>query len=198
MLQLLQVHRLYLVVKAARVRLLEGIVLQRNDELLLLEVDLLKRQGSIAVLLVVGFFVVCSVVQGECEVSLVLRHLHKRRVGECKTCVALALGVVVHHHTVHHICLLVSVVDSEDVALDTVVECTGRDLDLFLCLSDVVTKSVDLVVRYRDEVVGDEECSDTDDNAYESERDEDTLERNTCSLDGEELVVLAERSQRHH
>ena len=73
--ELSQIHGLYLVVEAAGVRLLESIVLQRDDHFLLMEIDLLELKGSVTVLLVVGLLVVCAVVEGEGQIVLALCHL---------------------------------------------------------------------------------------------------------------------------
>ena len=156
--ELLEVHRLHLVLVSACVRLLEGVVLERDDDLLLVEVNLLELQSGVTILLVICLFVVGSVVELEGEEGLVLGHLHHGRVCDRETCVAFVLGVVVYHHTAHHVCLFVAFIDPQNISFDTVIEGSGRYLYLFLCLTDVFPELVDLVVCYRNKVVGNEEC----------------------------------------
>ena len=110
----------------------------------------------------------------------------------------LVLGMVVHNYPVHDSGLVVSVVYAEYVAVDSVIEGSCRDLDLFLGPSDVVPESVYLVVRHRDEVVGNEEGADADHDTRYAERNKHSLQGYSRSLDGQELVVLAQRTQRHH
>ena len=68
MIQLLEVHGFDLVVEAGRVGLVEGVVLQRNDHLLPVEIDFLELEGGVPVLAVVGLLVVRTVVEDEGEV----------------------------------------------------------------------------------------------------------------------------------
>ena len=106
--------------------------------------------------------------------------------------------MVVYHHSVHHVGLVVPFIDAENVSLDTIIERSGRDLDLFLSLSDVVPKRIDLVVCDRDEIVGNEECAYADHSTYKPQRNKYALKRNAGRLYGKELVVLSQCSQCHH
>ena len=163
-----------------------------------MEVDLLHLEGGVPVLLVVGLLVVGSVVKGEGKVSLVLRHTHFCRVGDGQADVAFLLGVVVHHHPVHHSGLVVILVHAENISLDTIIEGTCRDLDLVLGLSDVVPEGIYLIICDREEVVGHEEGTDADDQADHRKRQEHSLKGYAGSLDGQELVVFTERTECHH
>ena len=98
----------------------------------------------------------------------------------------------------HHTSLVISVIDTKNITIYAIVEGTGRNLDFFLRLADIISKSIDLVVRHRHKIIRDEECTDADYQAGCTERHKHSLQRNTGSLDGEKLVVLAESSQRHH
>ena len=163
-----------------------------------MEVDLLKLEGRVAVFLGVGLLVIRSVEKREREVCLVLGHLHHGGIGDGKAGVSFVLCVVVHHHAMHHAVVVVSAVHSEDVAVDTVVKGSSRNLDLILGLADILSKLVDVVVGYRDESVADEESTDTDAQTDDSKRDEDSLQGDSGCLDGKELVILSELSESHH
>ena len=106
--------------------------------------------------------------------------------------------MVVDHHTVHHTGLVISLVDTQDVAFDAVVESSGRNLDLFLRLADIISESIYLVECHRHKVIRYEECTDTDNKTSCTQRHQDSLKRHSGSLDCQKFVVLPKRSQCHH
>ena len=46
--------------------------------------------------------------------------------------------MVINQHAMHDSGLVVLGVDTEHIAVDAVVECSGRDIDFFLGLADIV------------------------------------------------------------
>ena len=106
--------------------------------------------------------------------------------------------MVIDHHPVHHAGVVVAAVHAQYVPLDAVIEDAGRDLDLVLCLVDVVAEGVDLVVSDRYQVIGRIESQDADDCGGYEQRRHDPHERDASALDGDELVVLAHLSYGPH
>ena len=165
----------------------------------------MQLQGGVSVVLLVGLLIVGAVVHPECQVveevqgkvGLVLGHLHYRRIGQRKTCVALPV-MVVEHHIFHHPSLVVAASDPEDISLDSIVECSGRDLDLFLGLADVIPQREDLVVGDRYKVVDDEESADADEERGDENRQHHPENRHSGRFQGDELVVLAHIPDGHH
>ena len=116
--------RLDCVAEAVVLRFLEGIVLQGDDELLLPEGDFLELVLHLTALALVALLIVDSVVKRENQVVLLLGKAHHGRVGKGHGVVALLVGVVIHHHAVHHPAFLVLVVHTKYVTFDSVVEGT--------------------------------------------------------------------------
>ena len=106
--------------------------------------------------------------------------------------------VVVDHHVVHHSGLVIAVLDAEDVSFYAVIERSCRNLYLLLCPSDVVAKSVNLVICHRNEVVRDEERADTYREANYAYRKKDAGEGYACGLHRQQLVAFGEVAERHH
>ena len=65
MVQLLEVHRIDFVIISYGVGFLKSIVFQRDNHLLLLEINLLKLESRISVFLCICFLIIASVVQNE-------------------------------------------------------------------------------------------------------------------------------------
>ena len=106
--------------------------------------------------------------------------------------------MVINHCPVHHSGLVVPVFDPKHIAIDTVIERTGRNLDFLLCAPDVVPQGENLIICYRNKIVGNEEGTYADNERSYRQGDEDSFERYSSRLDGKELVVLCERTYRHH
>ena len=106
--------------------------------------------------------------------------------------------MVVEHHVLHHARLVVTASYPEDVAIDSVIEGSGRDLDLFLRLSDVVPEGEYLVVGDRDEVVDDEECADADEEGGDEDRAHHPEDGHAGGLQSDQLVVLTHVAYGHH
>ena len=168
-----QVHGTDLLPVAGAVGVVEGVVLQRDDHFLAVELDALQGQGSVPVLAAVLLLVVHSVKHLEGEVVLGLGHADDAAVGHGEAGVALVVRVVVHLDVVHHARLLVAPVDAEDVSLDAVVERARGDLDLALGTADVVAHGVNLVDGVGDQAVSHIEGADTDEHAHDGHRDQD-------------------------
>lgn len=151
--ELCKVHCPYLVAELGLLRLLEGVVLQRDYHLLVAEIGLLQLKRGIPVIHLVRLGIVYSAEHLEREVILALGHLEHCGIRDRKADIALARGMVIDQNSVHHIRLVVLRVDSQHISVNAVVESSGRDIDFLLCLSDVITKRENLVVGDRDEVV---------------------------------------------
>ena len=196
--QLRNIHGVGLVAEAAGVALFEGVVLQRNHQILTLEIDVLQLPRGVAVLTHIGFGVVGSAIEGEGKVVLCLAHLHHCGVCQGEGGVALVRRVVIYHHVIHHAGLLVLVADTEDVTVDAVVERACGNLDFVLCLADIVAEGVYFVVRLGDEVIADEEGAYRYDDGGGEEGKEDAGKGDAGGLDGHELVVFAHLPHSHH
>ena len=159
--QLFEIHCLNLISETSFVRLLESVILKRNDKSLLVEIYLLKLKRSVTVVPIVCLLITRAVEHLESQIVLGLGHLHLRRIRKSETGVAFASGVIVDHHLVHHLGSVTARLHPENVPLNTVVESSGRNLDFLLGLTDVITKSVDLVVGKRHQVVGCEKRTHT-------------------------------------
>ena len=106
--------------------------------------------------------------------------------------------MVIEHYTLHHSCGLIPVLDTQDIAVDSVVEYSRRNLDLFLRLPYVLPERVDLVVGLGNKGVDDEECRDGDDyGGYEQGSHHPEHGHSGC-LEGNELVVLSHAAHCHH
>ena len=178
--------------------MVEGVVFQRNNQLLAAEVYPLKGQGGVPVLALVVLLVVGAVVKLEGKVVLALGHLDDAAVRYRDAGVALAHGVVVHLDVVHHSGGLVPLVNAEDVTVDAVVEGAGGDFDLALCAADIVPHGVDLVDGVGHKAVADEECADGNEDGHDDHWREHPAQGNTGSLDGGELELLAHLPKGHH
>ena len=185
------------VVETGGVGLLEVVVLQRDEELLPVEVDVLQDQRRVVVAQGVVFAVGGSVEEGEGQVFLAPGHLEDGGVGHRHGDVALAGGVVVDLDVVEHPARLVLVADPEDIALDAVVEGPRRDLDLVLGAGDVVAQGVDLVEGVRHEPRADHIGAAADQQHEHAQRQEDAPERDAGSADGHQLAALAELTDGH-
>ena len=155
LLQLVEAHRLDLLSITGRIRVLEGIVLQGDNHFLAGETESLEAEGGVAVLLGVGLLIIDPVEKLEGQVILGLGHLHHRTVRDGQVGVALVSGMVIDHNSIHHSALLVALLDTEDIALDAVIEGPDGDFDLGLGTADIVAHRIDLVDRIRDETVTD-------------------------------------------
>ena len=144
--QLREAHGLHLVSELGFVGFLEGVVLQRDNHVLLTEIDSLELQRGVTVGHLVGFLIIGSAEELERQVILRLGHLYHCRVRQGYTYVTLVCSVVIDHDSMHVAGLVIFRVDSQDISVDSVVESSGRNVDFLLCLSDVVAECVNLVV----------------------------------------------------
>ena len=135
----------------------EGVVVEVDDELLLLEFQFVEFQGGIPEGHTVALLVGDSVEEVEYQMALVGRDSHLARLGQGDSRVAVVSGVVVDEQLVHQLGLVVPLLDAEDVAFDAVIEGSGGDFDLLLGVGDVLPEGVDLVVCHRNQVIGGEE-----------------------------------------
>ena len=186
-----------LVVEAGGIRLLETIVLERDQKLLPGKVDVLQHEARVVVAQGVVLAVGGAVVEGESQVFLAFGHLEDGGVGDGDGDVALVGGVVIDLHAVEHLAVLVLVVHPEDVAFDAVVEGPGRDLDLILGLGDVVAQGVDLVEGVGHHVRTDDVGADGDQGGSEGNRDDDAAERDAGGLDRHQFGVLGQLADGH-
>ena len=136
-------------------------------------------------------------IEGEGEIILVLAHLHHGGIGKRKGGVALACGVVVDHHPVHHAVVILGF-GAQHVTIDAVVEGARRNLDLVLRTADVIAQGIDLVPGDRHQVVADIEGSDADEHRCYHQRQHHPRERNAGTLDGHQLVMVAHLPEHHH
>ena len=106
--------------------------------------------------------------------------------------------MVVDHHPVHDSCVVVTLVHTQDISVDTVVERLCRNLDFLLGLADIGSELVYLVISYRNQVVRYEESSDAYHKTCRCQRNHHSLQGYSGSLDGKKLIVLTKLSHRHH
>ena len=151
--ELIQVHCPYLVAELGLFRLLESIVAQRDNHVLPPEIHSLQLERCVPVAHLVGFLIVDAAEHLECQIILRLGHLYHRRIGNRHADIALAGGMVINQHAMHDSGLVVLGVDTEHIAVDAVVECSGRDIDFFLGLADIVAQRENLVVRHRHQII---------------------------------------------
>ena len=90
MLQLLDIHGSHLISILGLLGFLEGIVLERNNHILLTECDLLELQRSVPIGHIVGFLIIYSAKQLESQIILRLGHLQHSRISESHAGVALS------------------------------------------------------------------------------------------------------------
>ena len=150
------IHALHLVSETAGIRLLESVIAQGYDKFLAGEIDVLQLKGGVPVFLGVGLLIVGPVEKGEREVVLVPAHLHEGGIGKCQGSVAFVGTVVVNHHAVHHAALVILAVHAQDVAVDAVVEGSGRDFYFVLGASDIVAERINLIESLGHQIVADE------------------------------------------
>ena len=196
--ELVKAHTLGLVGETGRVGFLEGVVLEGDYEFLPRKVDTAQGEGRVAIRHLVGLLIVGAVEQRERKIILGLGDLEQRGVGDDDSRVAAVHCMVVHLHLIHHAGLVVAALHAEHVALDTVVECSRRNLDFALCTGDIVAKSEYLVVGLGHQVVAHEEGSDADNRGSDDERSNEPSERYAGCLDGHKLFVFAHLADDHH
>ena len=105
--------------------------------------------------------------------------------------------MVVNHHSVHDSRFVVFALDTQHIAVDSVVESTGRNIDFLLRLSDILTQRINLIVRDRNKIVHSEKRQDTDDNRADYQRPQNPVQGNTCGLHGYKLIVLSHLTDSH-
>ena len=194
----LQVHGTDLLSVPGGVRMMERIVLQRDNHFLIAEMDSLEGQGGVPVPAFVVLLVAGAVVEMEGEVVLALGHLYDAAIGNRDAGVAPANRVVVHLDVVHHSGGLVPVFDAEDVALDTVVEGSGGDFNFALGAADIVPHGINLVDGVGNQAVADKECADAHQHCDYYHRNEHPHKGDAGGLDGGELELLSHLPQGHH
>ena len=177
---------------------MECIVLQRNHQVLSLEMHSLESQRGVPVFAFVVFLVVGAVVKMEGKVVLALGHLYHAAVRYRDAGIALSNRMIIHLDLIHHAGVLVPVFHAEDIALDAVVEGSGGDFDLGLGAADIVPHGVYLIDGIGDQAVGDEEGAYGDENGHDDHGDEHPEQGNAGCLDGSELELLSHLPQRHH
>ena len=106
--------------------------------------------------------------------------------------------MVIDHDSVEHVGLLVLAVHPEYIAVDAVVEGSGRDLDLVLGAADVVSQRENLVVCLRNQPVPDEEGADRYQERRGDQRGDNAGERHAGGLYRKQLVVLGHLPDDHH
>ena len=196
--EVLQAHGADLLSVAGAVGVVEGVVFQRNHQILSLEMHSLEGQRGVLVLALVVFLVVGAVVKMEGKVVLALGHLDHAAVRHRNAGVALSNSMVIHLDPVHHAGGFVPVLYAEDIALDAVVEGSGGDFYLRFCTADIVPHGVYLVDGVGDQAVRNEEGAHGDENGDDDHGKEHPEEGNARCLDGGELELLAHLPKRHH
>ena len=113
----------------------------------------MQLERCVPVAHLVGFLIVDAAEHLECQIILRLGHLYHRRIGNRHADIALACRMVINQHAMHDSGLVVLGVDTEHIAVNAVVEGSGRDIDFFLGLADIVAQREDLVVRHRYQII---------------------------------------------
>ena len=197
--QVVEVLGHYFVAEAVAVLVAgEGVVGQRDVNALLLEADDALVESRVAVAHTVGLIVGAAVVHIEDQVFLVFGDLDLARFGDDDGCVAVVLGVVVHHQVVHHSGLVVLPFRPQGVTLDAVVEHAVGNLDLIFGAADVVAQGVDVLVGHRDQFVRYEESADGDQERDYHQREHSAADGDAGGFHRQQFVVLSEASHRHN
>ena len=87
-------------------RLLKGIVLQRNNNLLHIKCYLLEGKGGIGIAHVVLLHIVGAIEERKGKVLLVVGHLYSSRICHGNVFIAIVGAVVIYHNVVHKVALI--------------------------------------------------------------------------------------------
>ena len=158
---------------------------------------MLELECRIPVAAGIRLLVVGAVEEGEGEVVLVLAHLHHRGIRQRQGGIALVGSVVIHHHPVHH-SLVVLGFGAQHITVDAVVEGSCRDFYLVFGAAYIIPEGINLVPGDRHQVIANVECSDTDYDGCQHQRQHHAGKRNAGALDGHKLVMVPHLPQHHH